>query len=157
MLDEHLTPATLRSIKARQHQMQVDAQRVHGDDFARQGACQTRQPWCELLVIGDPRPLGAEMRVHGERRPRVELLPNNMRNFLRLQAERMSAQIYAATAVCAAREMKCFPKGSERILAVQLLSVAAIQGGSHRRVSGLRIGRLGAASATDGGTCRFSR
>src|SRR5690606_22881644 len=141
------TPATLRSIKARQHQMQVDAQRVHGDDFARQGACQTRQPWCELLVIGDTRPLGAEMRVHGERRPRVELLPNNMRNILRLQTERMSGQLYAASSECGARERKCLPKGSVRILAGQLHSVAAIQGGIHRGVSWLRIGRLGAALA----------
>ena len=73
-LDEHAVTRRRRAIEAHHHQMQIDGERVHADDFTGLGADETGHVRGRELVIGHPRVTRLEVRAHGEAPPVRELL-----------------------------------------------------------------------------------
>ena len=69
----------------------------------------------------------------------------------------MAAEIDVLGAVCARRDAERVAQLRERIGAILLFGERAVEGEGHDGISGNRIGRLGAASATNGATCKFNR
>ncbi len=91
--DEDAAARPARTVEARQHQVQVHRERVHGDDFARVRPGERRQPRGQVLVIRHPRPPRLLVPEHGEARPVVELGADDVAGGERLQAERVAAQV----------------------------------------------------------------
>src|SRR5512138_1345829 len=97
------------------------------------------------------------MRIHAELSPGIELFVQNAPGVLRLQTERMAAQVDDRRVVRALREAKRCAKRAERIVSILLFRVAAIEGRRHAALNGIKIGRLGAASVANGAICKLSK
>ena len=80
-------------VEARQHQVQVHRQRVHGDDFIRPGPRQVRKSRGQILVIRNPGARGGFVARYGQACPVIELLVNQPPCCERHQPKRMTAQI----------------------------------------------------------------
>jgi len=63
-----------RTIEARQHQVQVHRERIHGDHFGGVRAAQGCEPGAQVLVIRHPRPPCVLVAQHAKPRPLIELL-----------------------------------------------------------------------------------
>ena len=60
--------------KARQHEVQIHRQRVHGDDFAGPRAGEVCEAGGQILVIGNPGPARVLVTQDGESGPVIEFL-----------------------------------------------------------------------------------
>jgi hypothetical protein len=157
LLDEYFVAFAFGPIEARQHQMQIDCERVHCDDFAQACASESCQSWRELFVVRNPGPLGVEVAIHCELGPCRELLVDRARGGLWLQSQRVPAQVDAARSTFARRQMKSIAQRRENIFLVLLLRVGSIERRIHQPLSAMSIGLLGAASEAKGAICKFSK
>ena len=82
-----------RAIEAHHQQMKIDRERVHVNDFGRLGANEPCAFLGEALVIRKPRPPRSGMTVDGKCLPVLELFRHARRGRLRLQSERVTAEI----------------------------------------------------------------
>ena len=99
------TPA-LRAIEARQHQVQVHRERVHGDDLTGPGTTEHREPRSHVLVIRHPRPAPVLVRLHGPLRPLLELLVHELPGRERQEPQRVAAQIHEGLTARIPRQRK---------------------------------------------------
>ena len=108
-------------------------------------------------MIVQPGPRRFEVTLDGALRPAVQLFLDDAADRLRLQPERMAAEVNVLGAVGTRRDAESVAQLRERIGAILLFGEGAIGRDVNDGVRGSRIGRLGAASATNGATCRFNR
>ena len=86
-------------IEAHQHQMQVRRQRVHRDDFRRLRADHAGERVAHEAVVGHPRRGFEEVAFDGFALPLVEHFLDHRARALRLQAERVAAEVRLRRAV----------------------------------------------------------
>jgi hypothetical protein len=149
-LDQKLETPRRRAVEADHQQVQVYRQAVHADDLVLARAGQQGQGCGEQFVIIPPRPRAAEMSLHGQALPGLELFAQIMLGVRRLQAERIAAQVDTLV-VAVRRDVEAAAEFGQRIARVQCGGVAA-----HPASSGNSTGREGAASATQQASCSDS-
>ncbi len=155
--DEDARTPALRPIEARQHQVQVDRQRVHGDDFVGMRAGQGRQPRGQILVVGDPGAAGVLVALDAEPRPVIQLLGDQLARGERQQAQGVAAQVRSGAPACVARQREARAERRQRVGGVA--GACLREPAAHRpaSVSRYKSGRLGTASPPSAGTCSSSR
>jgi hypothetical protein len=91
--DDDAAPRTVGPEETHHHQVQVHGQRVHRDDFVRLRPDEAGERFAHELVVRHPRAPRAEMAVDREVAPVFEFLGHDRRSALRLQAERIAAEV----------------------------------------------------------------
>src|SRR5918995_2213783 len=117
-LDQYLVALPRRLEKTREHQMQIDRERAHGDNFARPGARHQLEAARELLVIVKPGTPGKLMAIHAELCPVIELLHHRVARSERLQAERVASEIDEWRSLAIARQGKALPQATQGVLGI---------------------------------------
>ena len=91
-LDEDLGAPAVGAEKARQHQVQIHGQRVHGDDFAGLRAGEMCEAGSHILMIGNPGPARVLMTQDRESGPVIELFIYQCAGLDRHQTQRVAAE-----------------------------------------------------------------
>ncbi len=120
------------SIERRHHQVKIDREAVHADDFVRPRADEPRRRLAQRLVIRVPRRRTVEMRIHRERCPIVQLLVDDLSRRFRHRPEGIPGEVDDRLAVLTEWEMKFFPEMTKWILGVELTREIFVRGESHR-------------------------
>ncbi len=139
--DQDRRPFARGPVEADHQQVQVGGERIHRHHFRRQGADQHGQAFAHFVVVGHPRMFAAEMRLHAQRGPVVELLQQGGAHRARLQAERVAAEVGLVFAVVL-RDVETVAEIAERIGGVERQGL--FQGRAH---SNLERGRPSHSSA----------
>jgi hypothetical protein len=124
--DARASPA--RPVEARQHQVQIHRQRVHGHDFAAASAGQLGQVRGEVLVVGHPRAARLLVAGNPQARPLVEFGVDQLAGAERQQAERMTAQVDERLATLVARQREARAQAAQRVGGIACLGGAEWRG-----------------------------
>ena len=119
-LDDDLVAAGARPVKTGHEQVQVDRQRVHGNDLGRFRAGQLGESLRCPSMEGNPRPVRVEVAVNGIVGPVVQFLADELCGEFRLQAQRVAAQIDRLVPVSLARKIELVTKACERVSLVEI-------------------------------------
>jgi hypothetical protein len=99
-------------VEAREHQVQIDGQRVHYDDFVFPATDKARKLGTQRFVVGNPGSPGGLVADCSEPLPVVELLADLLAGSQGHQPERMAAKIDEGFAPLVAREAEARAKAS---------------------------------------------
>jgi len=91
-LDKDFGAPAAGAEKARQHEVQIYGQRVHGDDFAGLRAGEVCEAGSQILVIGNPWPAGVLMTQDRESGPVIELFVYQCAGLDRHETQRVAAE-----------------------------------------------------------------
>ena len=157
LLDQDLRALARRAVEPREHQVQVHRQRVHRDDFERLRADERRERRREALVVAQPRSLDSKWPSTARCAQLSSSSWTTLADCFRLQSERMAAEVDVLGAVGARRNAERVAQASRADRRDPAVRRRSGRRDVHDGISGSRIGRLGAASATNGATCKFNR
>ncbi len=103
------------AIEAREHQVQIHRERIHGDDFVCQCSGERHEARGQVLVIGHPRAARMLVARDAEPRPLVKLLVHDVAGRERQQAERVTAQVHERLAALIAWQREARAIAAQRI------------------------------------------
>ena len=93
--DENFVALRCGAIERDHHQMQIDGERIHCDDFNRKRANQSANGLGENFMIRHPRISSLKMALDAQPRPLLQFLLHVIARGFGLQAKRMADEIDA--------------------------------------------------------------